>query len=227
MPAPMPKVAIDTPVKAGLRNSDRSNMGRSWRSSTITNTTSSTAAAPRVDDDAVARPAVVVAPGEPEDEEEQPTREGDQARPVEPLGPGVRHVHHAPAHQEGQHADGDVHVEDPLPSEGAREGSAHERADGHRPAHRGPPHGDGGRPGRALEVLADERQRGGEHGRPPDALDGPGRDELGRGVRQPARQGGQGEHGQADDEDALAPEAVGQRPLGEDQRPTGSGRRPR
>ncbi len=42
----MPKVATDTPVKAGLRKSDRSNMGRSWSSSTMTNTTSNTAAAP-------------------------------------------------------------------------------------------------------------------------------------------------------------------------------------
>ena len=37
-------------------------------------------------------------------------------------------------------------------------------------------------------------------------------------VGQPARQRGQGEDGHADHEDALAPEAVGQRPLGEDQR---------
>ena len=45
IPAPIAKVPIETPVKDGFRNNERSSIGRSWRSSASTNSANRTAAA--------------------------------------------------------------------------------------------------------------------------------------------------------------------------------------
>ncbi len=218
MPPPMPKVATDTPVKAGLRNNDRSNMGRGWRSSTTTNVTSRKPDAASVD-----RMRTLVHPSSlprvsPSTSKNRLPDSVNSPPPVETLGVGVPDVDHTQRQSEGDHPDGNVHVEDPLPPEAARERPAHEGPDGHRAPDRRPPGGDGGGARLALEVLGDERQRGGEHGGPAHALHGTGGDEVGRRRGQATAQRGQGEHEQPEDEDPLASEPVRQRALGEDQR---------
>ena len=75
----------------------------------------------------------------------------------------------------------------------------------------------------AVEVLADESQRGGEHGRAAHALDGPPDDQEGGRVGQTADERGQREDGQSGDEDPLASEPVGQCSLGQDQSGQGQG----
>ena len=61
--------------------------------------------------------------------------------------------------------DRDVDEEDPLPAEVLGDHAADQRADRDRAADRRPPDAERGRPVLAVELLADQRQRGGEHRR--------------------------------------------------------------
>src|SRR3954453_18624681 len=68
----------------------------------------------------------------------------------------------------------DIDVEDRLPAERVGERPADERSDGHRDADHRAVDTHGSRPGAAGgELLGDQGERDGEHGRPTDALERP------------------------------------------------------
>ena len=116
---------------------------------------------------------------------------------------------------ERDHGDPDrkVHEEDPLPAERLRQRAADERPDCDPDADRGTPVGDRLAAGRAGELLGDQRERGREHRGAADALDPPRHVEEDRAGREAAEERGEREDRDAADEDPLAPEAVGERPL--------------
>ena len=78
-----------------------------------------------------------------------------------------------------------------------------------------PPDAERGRPVFAVELLADQRQRGGEHPGAADPLQAAGEVEQGRVLGDPAEERGEGEDPEADREDAPAPEPVAERAGGE------------
>ena len=93
--------------------------------------------------------------------------------------------------------------------------AADQRPDRDRAADRRAPDAEGRRPVFAVELLADQRQRGREHPRPADALQAAGEVEQGRVVGDAAEERGEGEDPEADREDAPAAEPVAERAGGE------------
>jgi hypothetical protein len=90
--------------------------------------------------------------------------------------------------------------EDPLPAESLRERAAHQRAHRHREAGGGAPEAKGRAALVRSELLRDQRQRGGEHHRPADALNSTEKVQHRRRRRQAAHQRGDHENAQTDDE---------------------------
>ena len=162
------------PRNVRLRNSARSSIGASLRSSTATK--AARKAEPRRDEPehGRARPPERVAAQDREDDQEQPGRERRHAGPVDRLGIGVARLADL-AHREhdGRHAEHDAEHEDRLPAERLDEQAADERAGGERqPDGRAP---DPDRPPAlgALELLGEQRQRAREDDRGAQPLHGP------------------------------------------------------
>src|SRR4029077_20589235 len=105
--------------------------------------------------------------------------------------------------------------EDPLPAEALGDDPADQRADRERAPHRRHPDPERGRPVLALELLADQRQRGREHPGAAYALKAAGEVEQRRVAGDPAQERGEGEDPEPDREDAAAAEAVAERAGGE------------
>ena len=112
-------------------------------------------------------------------------------------------------------ADGHVHEEDPFPADARGDDAADDRPDRHGCAGHGAVDAEGGAALLAVERLRDERERGGEHHRPADALDAAEEVELERARGQPAGGRGDGEDDEADGEHEPAPEQVRERARGQ------------
>jgi len=113
---------------------------------------------------------------------------------------------------EAEDPEREVDEEDPAPVEAAGQRAADERADGERGADRG---AVGGERLAALqgarEGMREHRERDREHDRGADALHGARAVEHHDVLRGGARERRNGEDAQADEEEAAAPEAVGER----------------
>jgi hypothetical protein len=72
-----------------------------------------------------------------------------------------------------------------------------------------------------MELLREERERGGEHDRATDSLSGTGDDEEDGTRRQRAQEGGEGEQAEPDAEHQPPSEQIGQCPCGQEQRGEG------
>ena len=111
--------------------------------------------------------------------------------------------------------DRDVDEEDPLPAEALGDDAADQRPDRDGAADRRAPDAERRRPVFAVELLADQGQRGGEHPGAADPLQAAGEVEQGRVLGDAAEERGEGEDPEADREDAPAPEPVAERAGGE------------
>ena len=139
-------------------------------------------------DDQAARPAVVVTFDQREDQGEQPDRERDHARRVEPAVLRIaRLVQLAHAEDDRADPDRDVDEEDPAPREPRREHPAGERADRDGGADHRAPEAERRAALAPVELLREEGERGREHHRPADPLDAARDDQEERVVGEPAR----------------------------------------
>ena len=167
-------------------------------------------------EDRRAAPAVVVPAQEPQDHQEQRSREGHQAGDVQALGIRIADVDHL---EGGQRDRGDtdrhVHEEDPPPAQSVGEKAADQWSGGHRRADGRPPRGDRASAIGALVGLPDQRQAGGEHRTTAQTLERTRPDQDARRRCQPARKRRRGEHHHADDEHPLSSVPVRQRTAGQ------------
>ena len=113
-------------------------------------------------------------------------------------------------------ADREVDEEDPAPGEPRGEHTAGERADRDRCADRRAPDPERRAALLAVELLRDQRERGREHHRAADSLHAAGDDQEERVVGEPAGERGDREEDDAQHEDPLAAEEVGERAGGQD-----------
>jgi hypothetical protein len=161
-----------------------------------------------------AAPALLVAAQERQHQQEQAAAEHDLAEPVDRAGERIaRLLHSRHGRGDGDHAERDVHREDPAPADAAREQSAHQRADGEGGADGGAV--DGERPAALAHLwvgVREERQRDREHRGGAEALHRAGGVEHGDAARQRADERRHREQGEAGDEDTPAAEPVGERP---------------
>ena len=167
-------------------------------------------------DDQGAPPALRVAADEAEDQQEEGKREGDDAGEVDRLrvlGEDVDDLALGQDHRPDP--DRDVEEEDPLPAEALGDDAADQRPDRDRAADHGSPDAERGRPVFAVELLADQGQRGGEHPGAADALQPAREVEQGRVLGDAAEERGEGEDPEPDREHAPAPEPVAERAGGE------------
>ena len=169
-------------------------------------------------DDQDARPALLVPAQQREHDHEERRAERDEPDPVDPAVLLVERLTQLGDGQDGRDdADRDVDEEDPAPREVGRQRTADQRADRDRCAGRRAPDAERGSALAPLELLRQERQRGGEHDRAADPLARAREDQEERRGGRAAEHGGRGEEHDPADEDALAPEQVGERPRVEDE----------
>ena len=122
-----------------------------------------------------------------------------------------------------QRSDGHVDQEDPAPAGAVDEQAADDGADGQRGAGDGAPHAEREAALATLELVREQGERGGEHGRRSDAL-GAARDVEGEpGARRAARCREQCEGEQAGGEDRSPADPVGERAGREQRRGEGEG----
>ncbi len=199
-------------MKAGLRNRWRSSIGWLLRASIATNAhIRTTAPASGATISVLPQPSGLPRI-RPKIRKKRASREGDQPREVDPLrvlGGDVDQL------QLGQRdrgdPDRDVDEEDPLPAEVLGDDAADEGADRDRAADRRSPDAERRRPVFAVELLPDQRQRGGEHPGAADPLQPACEVEQGRITGDPAEERGEGEDGEPDREDAPAAKPVAER----------------
>ena len=158
---------------------------------------------------------------EGEQHQQQPGRQRDDARVVDPL---ILHLRSRlmdlePGDEDGEGRDRDVEEEDPAPAQLVGEHPAEQRA--HRVAD---PGGAQDQPTRQPGLRLRQGRVGHAEDRRPDqrAADPhahPGGDQPRRVLGYPAQQREAGEQGAADEEGAAAPEQVGEPPAGDDRHP--------
>ena len=152
-----------------------------------------------------------------EHEQEHPDGTERHADEVEPADRRRQRGHQPDGEHEPENADGHVDEEDPLPAEAVDQQPAGDRPDEHRdPGHRPP---QAHRPPALVR-----RERAGDHGhglrrqhRRAEALHDPRHDQPADRPGEPAPQGGDGEHGEADQVHTLGAVPVAE-PAGDQQR---------
>ena len=131
-----------------------------------------------------------------------------------PYGPWLSRSQRTASGQQHE-ADGDVDPEDPVPGDALHDRAADERADRHRDAADARPHADRHPAPLRREGLGQQGERQRRHHRRARPLDR-ARGHQQAGARGERRRGGRrGEHADADQEHALAPEAVAERGAGQ------------
>ena len=190
-----------------------------------TKATSSTAAAANSVERGRRAPAVGAGLGEPVDQGQQAAGDGGRAGEVVAVvgrGPALRDE---PGGGHGRR-DGDRHVDQQRPAPGGVLGqhAAEDEADGGAAAGDAAVDAEGAGPLLGLgEGDREQREGGGGHDGGEGALQGPGAEEHGRVLGQPAEGRGAGEAEQADDEHPLAPEVVGDAAAEQQQAAEGQG----
>ncbi len=130
----------------------------------------------------------------------------------------LRLVDRVQRHDGGHDADRHVDPEDGRPVDLIDQEAAEQRPEREPERRDARPDADGGRDLAARERRDDDRERERVHQRATRALDRPERDQLMVGGRERAGRGGDREHDQADEEHALAAEAVAELAAEQDQR---------
>ena len=156
-------------------------------------------------------PAVLGGAAERVDQDRETADDGQGAGEVEVTQAGTRGGllgDDARSDEQRDQADGAVDPEDEVPIGPGGDGTADEDAGCDTEAADGTPQGEGGLALGACVGGRDQRERGRGEECGAEALDGAGDEELGAAVREPAADGGEGEQGQAGQEDAASRDQV-------------------
>ena len=150
-----------------------------------------------------------MAADQPVNERGEPERERHEARPVGPARDRrLRLGDLSQSDDQREHADRHIHEEDPPPGQPTGQGPAEHRSDRHGDAGDRAEHSERDSALARREGVGEQRQRGREHDRAADALEGAGQREEGRVGGEAAEGGPDREHDDADREHQPSPDQV-------------------